>query len=133
MRIYEAELKIIAELHAPSPEEARQRRERLDETITRVLSASPALHALGALHIRVELLPAFGEKPGQGRPLVELREADAHLAPTGVDPGRRYPHGEVLGEPDDRDATGTREHYPEGSDNAASVLTDTDQTSAPGV
>jgi hypothetical protein len=118
VNIYQAGLEIQIEIHAGSAEEAAERRGRLPETLTRLLSESPALHAMGVTHFRVDLLDAFREKTIGESPAAELRRSDAMMTPTVVpDAGDR--HGSALGV-DDSLPDDTPAHYTDNSATSAS-------------
>lgn len=126
MNIYQAGLEIQVELHAGSAEEAAERRGRLAETLTRLISESPAIHAMGVTHFRVDLLDAFREKPGGDSPAAELRRSDTTMTPTVV-PDAGDHHGSALGT-DDSLPDDTPAHY---TDNSATSASDAGVAGAP--
>ena len=118
MNIYQAAVAVQVEIHADSAEDAAQRRQRLADAVSRLLDDSPAIHALGVMHFRVELLGGFREKPTPGSPAEELRRSDATMTPTVVpDAGDR--HGSSLGV-DDSLPDDTPAHYTDNSATSAS-------------
>lgn len=122
MKIYQAELGIGVEIHADSPEAAARQRERLVQALDRLIAASPAVHALGVLHFRVDLRGALAEKPEQGSPADALRHSDAQgMMPVSLPtPGDR--HGAVM-DAADRASDDTPAHYSDGG--SATASTDT--------
>lgn len=119
MKTYQAELGLGVEIHADSPEAAARQRERLVQTLNRLLAASPAIHALGVLHFRIDVQGVVNEKVTPDAPADALRRSDAEgMTPVGIpEPGDR--HGAVMDAADQTYAT-TPTHYTDGGSATAS-------------
>ena len=120
MKTYQPELGVGVEIHADSPEAAARQRERLVETLKRLLSGSPAVHALGVLHVRVEIRGGMDEKSEQGADALRRSDA-AGMTPVGLpSPGDR--HGAVM-DAADRANNDTPAHFTDGGSATASDAT----------